>query len=254
MQPYVICRGDFLRKLAYQLNFDADAVWNDDKNAELRRARPDPRLLYPTDVLYIPDEQDRQRPAQSLVTGSDNSFVATAPTMPMIIAFKDPRCASQACAIPELPGLVGLSADTEGVVSFDIPVTVDMFTVQFTEIGLEYPCGLGYLDPINTLSGIFQRLQNLGYIYIGLSLTDDLEVVRRGLRMFKAIATPPEAAPQSSSADAPSSAGDSSEDQPPSEPIASDDRGASSQDDAGLSDDGTLDETTTELLRQAYGC
>jgi hypothetical protein len=50
VQPYVIRQGDYLALLAYKFGFDADAVWNDPKNADLRKIRSDPNMLWPTDV------------------------------------------------------------------------------------------------------------------------------------------------------------------------------------------------------------
>ncbi len=75
MEPYVVRQGDHLAKLAYQFNFDANIVWNDPKNANLRQVRPNSNILSPGDVLYIPDQVP---PAlQNLAVGTTNTFVAT---------------------------------------------------------------------------------------------------------------------------------------------------------------------------------
>ncbi len=58
MQPYVIRQGDHLAHLAHKFGFDPQAVWQDGSNDELREARPDPNILCPGDVLYIPDPVD----------------------------------------------------------------------------------------------------------------------------------------------------------------------------------------------------
>ncbi len=55
MQPYVIKQGDYLTALADRFDFDADSVWNDDANKDLRDLRDDPTILCAADVLYIPD-------------------------------------------------------------------------------------------------------------------------------------------------------------------------------------------------------
>jgi hypothetical protein len=57
MQPYVIRQGDYLLKLAYSFGFDAEAVWNDDKNADLRSQRQDPNTLLPGDILSHPSRK-----------------------------------------------------------------------------------------------------------------------------------------------------------------------------------------------------
>jgi hypothetical protein len=110
MQPLVIRQGDYLAKLADQLGFDADAVWGDDSNAQLRLLRPNPNILFAGDVLYVPDPA-KAPPAQSLTPGSTNSFVTNAPAMVSVsITFTDPGLASQAYTVPELPQLTGLTA------------------------------------------------------------------------------------------------------------------------------------------------
>ncbi len=54
MKPYVIRQGDYLRKLAHALGFDADGVWSHPKNADVKKQR-DPNLLHPGDILYVPN-------------------------------------------------------------------------------------------------------------------------------------------------------------------------------------------------------
>ena len=48
--------------------------------------------------------------------------------------------------------------------TFQAPVTLSVATLTFTDSNETWTLRIGSLDPINTLSGIFQRLQHLGYI------------------------------------------------------------------------------------------
>jgi len=61
MQPYIIKQGDYLALLAYTFGFDANIVWNDPTNADLQKLRPDPNILFPGDVLNIPDQVNKRR-------------------------------------------------------------------------------------------------------------------------------------------------------------------------------------------------
>ena len=95
--------------------------------------------------------------------------------------------ASQAFSIPELPNLTGLSTDGSGKVSFDVPVTQRVFAVVFTSDGTAFTCKVGHLDPIDTLTGVIQRLQNLGFLNpmarnLGIS---DIDTIRAALHAFK---------------------------------------------------------------------
>jgi len=253
MQPYVIKQGDYLAKLAYTLSFDADTVWNDDKNADLRKLRPDPNFLWPTDVLYIPDSVDQPPAMQSLTTGSANNFVSDAPTTSVSIRFSGAPLASQPYTVQELPQLTGLTTGGDGTATFSIPITLERFTIAFTASGATFTFDAGHLDPLNTLSGVVQRLQNLGYIAVDYPLDDppDLELLRAALRAFKAdqggpssAPAPGPAAPAPAPSSPPSANGSPSSAGPASSPTSS----LSTEDNAGMSDDGTLDDATSQLL------
>lgn len=273
MQPYVIKQGDYLAKLAYKFGFDADAVWGDDKNADLRQARSDHNILAPTDILYIPDPDD---PVPiTLQTGTTNSFVSSVPTKIVTIRFMDDNLASQSCTIAELDYLIGLTTDSEGILEFEAPVTLKVATVTFPEVegGATCACGIGQLDPINTLSGIWQRLQNLGYVDHGLAFDPtNVEAIRDGLRALK-YSSPEGPGGSEGSGDSDSDESGDSDSAPASNSSPDADSSPNSDDppesadstpdhvadagptwNEGLDDDGTLDAKVSKRLLAAHGC
>jgi hypothetical protein len=153
LQPYVVRQGDYLAKLAYRFGFDADEVWNDQRNADLRALRQNPHILWPTDILYIPDDAPPRMFA--LTTGSTNTFVTDVPTVDITIQFAEPAFASQTYTIQELDQLTGLATDATGTATFSVPVTLQTATLVFTDSGATFVCKIGHLDPIETLSGMF---------------------------------------------------------------------------------------------------
>jgi hypothetical protein len=246
MQPYVIRQGDYLLRLAQKFGFDADTVWNDPKNAQLRQAgrlSQDQNILNPTDMLFIPNPAPPVM--HRLNMGTTNTFTAAAvPTVTVTHQFRgdDPKTyASKAYSISELSDLTGLTTDENGVLTFQTPTTLMKATVVFSDTGESWVLAIGHLDPIETLSGIFQRLQHLGYIAENLPFdSTNLDLLRAGLIAFKNA--------ESASASEPTPDSGSS---PDSATAATTDAG---QGHAGLGDDGKLDADTTNLLRQAYGC
>jgi len=289
MQPYVIRRGDYLSQIAHQFDFDADTVWKDPTNDDLRKLRPDPNILFPGDILHIPDQDGRKLPSHSLVIGSLNSFSAPlAPTAKISVQFTGgppDTYASKAFVIDELENLVGLTTDGIGNASFDIPVTLSSVTVRFTDSGETYSLDVGGLDPINTWTGICHRLQNLGYVPADVDICAEsdssrLQILRDGLRQLRqasqqsgdgsasqpsAVVTPPATAMDDNAA-----AGSNASDGEPelvvcescTESWCPDDFDSSKQslpedsegDDAGLHDDGTLSDEAQSLLLDAHGC
>src|ERR1700733_1204756 len=87
VQPYVIRQGDYLLLLAHQFGFDADAVWNDPSNAALVAQRTNPNILFPGDILQIPNQGSQAAPAASLATGSSNNFVSSPPSVTVTVKF-----------------------------------------------------------------------------------------------------------------------------------------------------------------------
>ncbi len=234
MDPYVICQGDYVAKLAYAFDFDADAVWNDPKNAELRQARPNPNVLLPTDVLYIPPQAGKTTTPQSLTVGATNTFVSTPPTVTVTIRFLDAPLASQAYSVPELPDLVAQTTGQDGTATLVIPVSLERFTILFTESETSFSFDTGHLDPVDAITGVFQRLQSLGYIAADATVDPpDLEMIRMALRVFKA-----------ASLDNGSDLSEFSE---------TDSEDAPAPDNAGLTDEGVLDDATAKILIAAHG-
>jgi hypothetical protein len=281
MQPYVVKQGDHLPLLAYQFGFDADAVWNDPANDDLRKQRPDPNLLLPTDVLYIPDQVDKPPATYSLQTGQTNSFVSDPPKVSLVVVFADTDRASQPFTVTEVPDLTGLSTDGDGCATFDVPITAQQISVVFASDGATFLVNVGHLDPIDTLSGAAQRLQNLGFLDPALDINGiEVDTVRAALQALQA-GQSDDSGDDSSEGDAdpPPSSGSDDGDALSDDPFADDAAGGDvtqyddyaqdgsdsspadsppqsaqgAQDDPGMDDQGTPDDRAQKLLLDAHG-
>jgi hypothetical protein len=242
VKPYVICQGDYLLSLAYRFSFDADAVWNDPKNADVKQARKDPNMLCPGDILYIPETKPTK---YALAVGATNSFVANPTLVPVTVTFADAAFASQACTIQELTNLGALATDAAGALTCSVPVTLEAATIHFTKLDMTHVLKIGHLDPPDTLFGVYQRLQNLGFIAPDARYdSSDVDFVRRQLRAFKATQRKDDGC----GARTPDSRSSQRNDEEPSpaQPDPPDDN-------AGLSDEGTLDASTAAMLLKAHG-
>lgn len=162
MTPYIVRQGDYLTKLAYLHGFDADEVWNDPKNEDLRRARPDPSILAPGDILFI---RESEKDGLSVQQGTANNFVATVPKVQLQLHFHDDEgpFAGEAYEIQGLGDPIPGTTDGEGGLVVDVPVTTSDFHVLFPVRNVIYPVIVGDMDPINEPSGVRKRLRHLGY-------------------------------------------------------------------------------------------
>lgn len=176
MKPYVIKQGDYLTKLAHLLGFNAQTVWNDGKNAELKELRKDPTMLQAGDILFVPDEPKKKLP---LKHEEENKYVATVPkiSVSVVVADDDEPVADEVYVVEGLGDDEERTTDKEGTVTFEVPVHVREVTVRFKERELAFRIGVGELDPIDTDSGVRMRLTQLGFY--GPQLAGEDEYVER---------------------------------------------------------------------------
>jgi len=186
MKPYVIKQGDYLSKLAHLLGFDAQTVWNDPKNAELKEQRSDPAMLQAGDILFVPDEPKKRLP---LKHEEENSYVATVPriSVSVVVADDDEPVADQPYVVEGLGDDEERMTDKDGTVSFEAPVHVREVTVRFKERELAFRIGVGELDPIDTDAGVRMRLTQLGF-YGATLAGEDAYVERDDAQLAAAIA------------------------------------------------------------------
>jgi len=186
MFPYVIRAGDHLHALAFRFGFDPDAVWNDAKNEDLRKARGDGHILEPGDILYVPRPPSSTLPVNA---GAKNVYVVAVPTVKLSVAFlwKGRPLANAPYILRELPEEKGKSTDGNGTLTVDVPVTYKSVTVDFAEPPLSQVLRIGHLDPVSSRSGISQRLANLGHLrtidtHVG---SPDQQELRAAVRRFQ---------------------------------------------------------------------
>ena len=164
-RPYVVRQGDYLTKLAHDLGFDADAVWNDDDNRALRDRRPNPDILQPGDVLHMPAPEPATGPQVSANTS--NKYRARVPTVEVKLKLRDAAdgpLASKAYRVLGMGAPLEGTTDGEGLATFSVPVRLREVCLVLEESGQEYQLLIGDMDPITEPSGVRKRLEHLGYL------------------------------------------------------------------------------------------
>ena len=161
MRPYVVRQGDFLRRLACRVGFDADTVWAHPRNADLRKLRASPDVLCPGDVLYVPDVREDQAPPLDL--GASNRLSCEVPRVTVALKVtthlqgRPLRYTVQGCGeVP--PG----ETEADGTLRFEVPLDVTQAVVELPDLSVRLVVGVGHLDPSDERTGVAQRLQNLG--------------------------------------------------------------------------------------------
>ena len=165
MKPYVVKQGDYLEKIAHQMGFDPDKVWNDAKNADAQaEARSEPVCTLPGDILYVPEPEKKWLPLQENWHGT----TSMSPRSP------GPRCTSRSrrgdqARAGEAYVIHGMGEDEEGTTDGDgaldvkVPVHVREIHIFFPNDGATYAARIGDMDPVDEPTGVRKRLQHLGF-------------------------------------------------------------------------------------------
>jgi N-acetylmuramoyl-L-alanine amidase len=168
---YVVKQGDYLAKIAREHGFtDFLALWNAGENAGLRQKRKDPNVLFPGDVVVIPDAGPRKETGS---TEQRHRFQTRGSRLELRLLLEDPfrePVRRAACELAIDSASQRLRTDAEGRVGTELVPTAQAGTLVLrdTDSALEdapIQLQIGHLDPIDTFSGQVGRLRNMGYLF-----------------------------------------------------------------------------------------
>jgi hypothetical protein len=141
-------------------------LWHHPRNAELRKLRQNPNVLFAGDRLFIPDREVKE---EARATDLRHRFVLATELLELHVRIFDHGFRSLRGAATLAVGLEKTQMAQKGEV-FEAPLRPDVesavlaFPISETERQRRsIPVEPGRLDPIDTLPGQQQRLNNLGY-------------------------------------------------------------------------------------------
>jgi N-acetylmuramoyl-L-alanine amidase len=165
--PYIVKQTDFLAKLALRYGFDAKEIWTHPKNKFTRELRGDPDVLCPGDLLFFPRGEVKPLPFKA---GQVNKYVAKAAKIEVQLRFGDENgpWKKEPFQTEGLGTEIKGETGGNGEIVLTVPVFTETVIVCFPGREHKETVLIGRLDPINTLSGIGQRLEALGYYDAGV--------------------------------------------------------------------------------------
>jgi N-acetylmuramoyl-L-alanine amidase len=176
MSNYTVQQGDFISKIAAAHGFsDFKTIWDHPQNQKLKAERKTPNVLYPGDVLFIPERETR---TETRSTDAKHEFVLSGKPLKLRIVVKDmtdKAVAGKSCELKVTgsPDVTPLSTDGAGMVEREIKPDASAGKLKVEEIDLALL--IGHLDPIDTITGQKARLNNLGYDAGPLDLEETLQ-------------------------------------------------------------------------------
>ena len=153
--------GEHLARIAATHGYRSFApIWNHSENAALRASRHSPHVLAPGDRVYVPavTARDVDRP-----TEQRHRFRATLPLLTLRLA----RLHYDGSAINEAPERVArdgkVAEFTTSAGTVEVPIDALSRKCVLTQGKSELVAMIGFLQPVSTVPGFRERLNNLGY-------------------------------------------------------------------------------------------
>jgi hypothetical protein len=167
MTTHIVQQGECLARIAHHYGFpDYHAIYDHPANAEFKRRRPNPNLIYPGDELQIPDLRQRQAPC---TTDKLHEFKLKRRKRKLRIVVRDwedePLANEPYELIVEKKTLRGRT-DGNGLLQQEIPMDAEQASITIS--GHTWPIRIAHLNPMEDaedegVSGVQARLKNLGY-------------------------------------------------------------------------------------------
>jgi hypothetical protein len=178
-KAHIVQQGEHLSQIAEKYHFfDYRTIWQYSENADLRGLRESPNVLLPGDVVHIPDKIPRK---ESVPTGQRHTYRIPGQRLYLHLALKDfddQPLTNTKCELQIDGNSTSLTTDASGHMKVAISRAAKEATLIFKDplvpFDLTVPIKIGYLDPVDSVSGQKARLSNLGYITRPLEEVDDV--------------------------------------------------------------------------------
>ena len=176
--------GETTSSLAKKNGFFWRTIWDHPENAQLKAKRKDPNVLFADDDIFIPEKKNKQVSKSSEQEHVFKLKGEPAKIKMQLLQLGEPR-KNEAYVIDIDGTQMAGSTDGEGRLEHYIPPDAASGKLILKGGREVYPLRLGYLDPLDSVSGVQQRLNNLGY-GCGGELGTLGEKTREALKKFQA--------------------------------------------------------------------
>jgi hypothetical protein len=153
--------GENIAAIAARHGLTPERVWDDPANADLKEQRGDPNILFPGDVVVVPDKQTKE---ESGATDQRHRFRTQNATATLRLVLRDAGdapIADQPCTLVVGERSFDLTTDGDGQIEQQVPAGEQDAKLLVEE--RVQPLKIGHLDPIDEHPGRRERLNNLGY-------------------------------------------------------------------------------------------
>ncbi len=154
--------GETTMSLARKNGFFWRTIWDHPENAELKAKRKDPNILFEDDEIFLPE-----RKLKEVSKGSEQEHVFKLKGEPakikvQLLKLGKPR-ANEDYVFDVNGKIIEGKTDGDGRIEHFIPGDAKSGKLIFKGGKEIHHLKLGFLDPLDLIGGVQQRLNNLGY-------------------------------------------------------------------------------------------
>jgi hypothetical protein len=183
MPKIYISQGDSVPSVAKDQGFFWQTLWNHPDNAELKAKRKNPNILFEGDELFVPDLEIKW---ESRATEQKHKFKRKGDPVVFklrLLMLGEPR-ANEDYTLKFGTDLIMGKTDGDGRIEQVLPGNCKGGELILQGGKEVYPVRIGSLDPVDEVSGVQQRLNNLGFT-CGSEDGEMTEGTRGALRRFQ---------------------------------------------------------------------
>lgn len=161
MTHHAAGENDCFINIAERFGFSWEKLWNHPENAELRQRRNNPNILFPGDLIYVPEKEPYE---VSRATDKRHRFQKlTQMVLLRLRLLEDGQPRSNLSYTLDVEGQTFHgTTDGNGKLEHKIPAKANVGRLITAED--DYVLRIGRLDPVTEIAGIQDRLKNLGYL------------------------------------------------------------------------------------------
>lgn len=160
-REHIVQQGDTLVSIAYRYGFATSTIWEYEANDTLRRKRKRMDVLYPGDIVHIPD-----RTPKTVTVAVNQRHVFRRRSVPALLRLVLRHCNEPRAHLPYRLVVGGHvregMTDEHGELREHVPADATRGELYLNGASEPLIIAFGHLDPIDTMSGVRKRLTNLG--------------------------------------------------------------------------------------------
>jgi len=162
MPKYTIDNGESIPSVAKDNGFFWETLWNHAENSELKQKRKNPNILLAGDEVFVPELELKE---ESKPTEQRHKFKRKGDPVKFklqLLMMGEPRANED--YVLDIDGkLITGKTDGAGKLEQFVPGNAKGGRVLLGGGKESYPVRIGHLDPVEEISGMQQRLNNLGF-------------------------------------------------------------------------------------------